>query len=190
MFHWPFRLLYVPCTLWEKSRIWESSLPPPLVPSCQRRTTASRSLWPVSFASLFNIFMFYFYFLCTGVLHGAVVLITELCERSSETLERFRKVWSTHKHTYPDLIILFKHVITSLCFVWVCFPDSTRFSSDHERPDHFRLFSWPWCCRSQWSFPTGQHLFYSLGYNLYIYIYHPDLFSLQFYWHSVRILLI
>ncbi len=28
----------------------------------------------------------------TGVLHGAVVLITELCERNSDTLDRFRKV--------------------------------------------------------------------------------------------------
>lgn len=28
----------------------------------------------------------------TGVLHGAVVLITELCERNPDTLDRFRKV--------------------------------------------------------------------------------------------------
>lgn len=35
-----------------------------------------------------------------GVLHGAVVLITELCERSPETLERFRKVTHTHAHTH------------------------------------------------------------------------------------------
>ena len=29
---------------------------------------------------------------CVGVLHGAVVLITKLCEQNSEALERFRKV--------------------------------------------------------------------------------------------------
>ncbi len=28
----------------------------------------------------------------TGVLHGAVVLITELCGRNPDTLDRFRKV--------------------------------------------------------------------------------------------------
>lgn len=37
---------------------------------------------------------FFFYLLPAGVLHGAVVLITELCGRSPETLERFRKVRS------------------------------------------------------------------------------------------------
>lgn len=30
--------------------------------------------------------------LFTGVLHGAVVLITELCERNPDTLGQFRKV--------------------------------------------------------------------------------------------------
>ena len=29
---------------------------------------------------------------CVGVLHGDVILITELCERNPETLEQFRKV--------------------------------------------------------------------------------------------------
>lgn len=32
-------------------------------------------------------------FSSAGVLHGAVVLITQLCERNPETLKRFRKVW-------------------------------------------------------------------------------------------------
>ncbi|XP_017276375.1 AP-1 complex subunit gamma-like 2 [Kryptolebias marmoratus] len=41
-----------------------------------------------------------------GVLHGAVVLITELCERSPETLERFRK-------TVPDLVHIMKGLIIS-----------------------------------------------------------------------------
>uniref|UniRef100_A0A8C5HBF3 AP-1 complex subunit gamma n=1 Tax=Gouania willdenowi TaxID=441366 RepID=A0A8C5HBF3_GOUWI len=41
-----------------------------------------------------------------GVLHGAVVLITELCERSSESLERFRK-------TVPDLVQIMKGLVIS-----------------------------------------------------------------------------
>ncbi|XP_029970852.1 AP-1 complex subunit gamma-like 2 [Salarias fasciatus] len=41
-----------------------------------------------------------------GVLHGAVVLITELCERSPETLERFRK-------TVPDLVQIMKGLVIS-----------------------------------------------------------------------------
>ncbi|XP_075876683.1 AP-1 complex subunit gamma-like 2 [Nelusetta ayraudi] len=41
-----------------------------------------------------------------GVLHGAVVLITELCERSPETLERFRKA-------VPDLIHIMKSLVVS-----------------------------------------------------------------------------
>uniref|UniRef100_M3ZE20 AP-1 complex subunit gamma n=1 Tax=Xiphophorus maculatus TaxID=8083 RepID=M3ZE20_XIPMA len=42
-----------------------------------------------------------------GVLHGAVVLITELCERSPETLERFRKV------SVPDLVQIMKGLVIS-----------------------------------------------------------------------------
>ncbi|CAI5642126.1 unnamed protein product [Oreochromis niloticus] len=41
-----------------------------------------------------------------GVVHGAVVLITELCERNSETLERFRK-------TVPDLVQIMKGLVIS-----------------------------------------------------------------------------
>ncbi|RVE61647.1 hypothetical protein OJAV_G00172610 [Oryzias javanicus] len=41
-----------------------------------------------------------------GVLHGAVVLITELCERNPETLKRFRK-------TVPDLVQIMKGLIIS-----------------------------------------------------------------------------
>uniref|UniRef100_A0A8C4HLH9 AP-1 complex subunit gamma n=1 Tax=Dicentrarchus labrax TaxID=13489 RepID=A0A8C4HLH9_DICLA len=41
-----------------------------------------------------------------GVLHGAVVLITELCERNQETLERFRK-------TVPDLVQIMKGLVIS-----------------------------------------------------------------------------
>uniref|UniRef100_A0A3Q1CCR9 AP-1 complex subunit gamma n=1 Tax=Amphiprion ocellaris TaxID=80972 RepID=A0A3Q1CCR9_AMPOC len=41
-----------------------------------------------------------------GVLHGAVVLITELCERNPETLERFRK-------TVPDLVQIMKGLVIS-----------------------------------------------------------------------------
>ncbi|XP_015234916.1 PREDICTED: AP-1 complex subunit gamma-1-like [Cyprinodon variegatus] len=41
-----------------------------------------------------------------GVLHGAVVLITELCGRSPETLERFRK-------TVPDLVQIMKGLVIS-----------------------------------------------------------------------------
>lgn len=41
-----------------------------------------------------------------GVLHGAVVLITELCERSSESLERFRKA-------VPDLVHIMKGLVLS-----------------------------------------------------------------------------
>ncbi|XP_034038598.1 AP-1 complex subunit gamma-like 2 isoform X1 [Thalassophryne amazonica] len=41
-----------------------------------------------------------------GVLHGAVVLITELCERNPETLEQFRK-------TVPDLVQIMKGLIIS-----------------------------------------------------------------------------
>ncbi|KAM3605032.1 uncharacterized protein V6R79_019586 [Siganus canaliculatus] len=41
-----------------------------------------------------------------GVLHGAVVLITELCERSPDTLERFRK-------TVPDLVQIMKGLVVS-----------------------------------------------------------------------------
>uniref|UniRef100_A0A3Q2THM9 AP-1 complex subunit gamma n=1 Tax=Fundulus heteroclitus TaxID=8078 RepID=A0A3Q2THM9_FUNHE len=42
----------------------------------------------------------------TCVLHGAVVLITQLCERSPETLERFRK-------TVPDLVQIMKGLVIS-----------------------------------------------------------------------------
>nr|XP_057924370.1 AP-1 complex subunit gamma-like 2 [Doryrhamphus excisus]XP_057924371.1 AP-1 complex subunit gamma-like 2 [Doryrhamphus excisus] len=41
-----------------------------------------------------------------GVLHGAVVLITELCGCNPETLERFRK-------TVPDLVRIMKGLVTS-----------------------------------------------------------------------------
>ncbi|KAJ0044298.1 hypothetical protein NL108_003337, partial [Boleophthalmus pectinirostris] len=41
-----------------------------------------------------------------GVLHGAVVLITELCERSPETLERFRK-------SVPELVHIMKGLVLS-----------------------------------------------------------------------------
>ncbi|XP_022603793.1 AP-1 complex subunit gamma-1-like [Seriola dumerili] len=41
-----------------------------------------------------------------GVLHGAVVLITELCERNPEALERFRK-------TVPDLVQIMKSLVIS-----------------------------------------------------------------------------
>ncbi|XP_076018315.1 AP-1 complex subunit gamma-like 2 [Genypterus blacodes] len=41
-----------------------------------------------------------------GVLHGAVVLITKLCERNPETLEQFRK-------TVPDMVHIMKGLITS-----------------------------------------------------------------------------
>ncbi|KAK5602964.1 AP-1 complex subunit gamma-1 [Crenichthys baileyi] len=41
-----------------------------------------------------------------GVLHGTVVLITELCERSPEALERFRK-------TVPDLVQIMKGLVIS-----------------------------------------------------------------------------
>ncbi|KAI3375291.1 hypothetical protein L3Q82_021793 [Scortum barcoo] len=41
-----------------------------------------------------------------GVLHGAVVLITELCEKNPETLERFRK-------TVPDLVQIMKGLAIS-----------------------------------------------------------------------------
>uniref|UniRef100_A0A668AH30 AP-1 complex subunit gamma n=1 Tax=Myripristis murdjan TaxID=586833 RepID=A0A668AH30_9TELE len=41
-----------------------------------------------------------------GVLHGAVVLITELCERNPETLEQFRK-------TVPDLVQIMKGLVTT-----------------------------------------------------------------------------
>ncbi|XP_062284567.1 AP-1 complex subunit gamma-like 2 isoform X1 [Scomber scombrus] len=44
--------------------------------------------------------------LSLGVLHGAVVLITELCERNPETLERFRK-------TVPDLVQIMKGLVIS-----------------------------------------------------------------------------
>lgn len=36
---------------------------------------------------------------CTGVLHGAVVLITELCERNPDTLDQFRKVIFSRSYT-------------------------------------------------------------------------------------------
>uniref|UniRef100_A0A8D3BP26 Adaptor related protein complex 1 subunit gamma 2 n=1 Tax=Scophthalmus maximus TaxID=52904 RepID=A0A8D3BP26_SCOMX len=41
-----------------------------------------------------------------GVLHGAVVLITQLCERNPEALERFRK-------TVPDLVQIMKGLVIS-----------------------------------------------------------------------------
>ncbi|XP_047445308.1 AP-1 complex subunit gamma-like 2 [Mugil cephalus] len=41
-----------------------------------------------------------------GVLHGAVVLITQLCEQNPETLERFRK-------TVPDLVQIMKSLVIS-----------------------------------------------------------------------------
>ncbi|XP_037314677.1 AP-1 complex subunit gamma-like 2 [Pungitius pungitius] len=41
-----------------------------------------------------------------GVLHGAVVLIIELCEQNPETLERFRK-------TVPDLVQIMKGLVLS-----------------------------------------------------------------------------
>ncbi|KAM6948393.1 AP-1 complex subunit gamma-like 2 [Aplochiton taeniatus] len=41
-----------------------------------------------------------------GVLHGAVVLITELCERNPETLEQFRKM-------VPDLVQIMKGLVMS-----------------------------------------------------------------------------
>uniref|UniRef100_A0A8C7RWR2 Adaptor related protein complex 1 subunit gamma 2 n=1 Tax=Oncorhynchus mykiss TaxID=8022 RepID=A0A8C7RWR2_ONCMY len=41
-----------------------------------------------------------------GVLHGAVVLITELCERNPDTLEQFRKV-------VPELVLMMKGLVMS-----------------------------------------------------------------------------
>ncbi|XP_046883704.1 AP-1 complex subunit gamma-like 2 [Hypomesus transpacificus] len=41
-----------------------------------------------------------------GVLHGAVILITELCERNPETLEQFRKV-------VPELVQIMKGLVMS-----------------------------------------------------------------------------
>ncbi|KAM9322033.1 AP-1 complex subunit gamma-like 2 [Pholidichthys leucotaenia] len=41
-----------------------------------------------------------------GVLHGAVVLVTELCERNPETLERFRK-------SVPELVQIMKGLVVS-----------------------------------------------------------------------------
>ncbi|KAM4551411.1 AP-1 complex subunit gamma-like 2 isoform 1-T2 [Odontesthes bonariensis] len=41
-----------------------------------------------------------------GVLHGSVVLITQLCERNPETLERFRK-------SVPDLVQIMKGLVIS-----------------------------------------------------------------------------
>lgn len=41
-----------------------------------------------------------------GVLHGAVVLITELCNRNAETLKRFRKI-------VPDLVQIMKGLVIS-----------------------------------------------------------------------------
>uniref|UniRef100_A0A673XK69 AP-1 complex subunit gamma n=1 Tax=Salmo trutta TaxID=8032 RepID=A0A673XK69_SALTR len=41
-----------------------------------------------------------------GVLHGAVVLITELCERNPNTLEQFRKV-------VPELVLMMKGLVMS-----------------------------------------------------------------------------
>ncbi|XP_062337288.1 AP-1 complex subunit gamma-like 2 isoform X1 [Osmerus eperlanus] len=43
---------------------------------------------------------------CVGVLHGAVILITELCERNPETLEQFRKV-------VPELVQIMKGLVMS-----------------------------------------------------------------------------
>uniref|UniRef100_A0A672HSE2 AP-1 complex subunit gamma n=1 Tax=Salarias fasciatus TaxID=181472 RepID=A0A672HSE2_SALFA len=48
-----------------------------------------------------------------GVLHGAVVLITELCERSPETLERFRKFMPCFLQTVPDLVQIMKGLVIS-----------------------------------------------------------------------------
>uniref|UniRef100_A0A673XFX8 AP-1 complex subunit gamma n=1 Tax=Salmo trutta TaxID=8032 RepID=A0A673XFX8_SALTR len=44
-----------------------------------------------------------------GVLHGAVVLITELCERNPDTLEQFRKV----KCAVPELVQIMKGLVMS-----------------------------------------------------------------------------
>lgn len=40
-----------------------------------------------------------------GVLHGAVVLITELCGQNPEALERFRKVRWAHTPLISELMV-------------------------------------------------------------------------------------
>lgn len=67
------------------------------------------------------------------MLHGAVVLITELCERNLETLEKFRKVQErdTHIHThilifevlYMYTLYLYLSVVICLCCVSQAVPD-------------------------------------------------------------------
>lgn len=167
LFRCSFRLLCALFTSWEKSTIWESSLPKPLARCSLRRTTVNILLWCTQWTrhavnTIFSLFLIVFGFhLSSGVVHGAVVLITELCERNSETLERFRKVWGTHTHTdysWSDVVCI--PTCVSQCGCAVCIPDGTRSGSDHERSRHFGLFSRPRCGRNQRSLPTGRISFH------------------------------
>lgn len=121
-----FRLLCALFTSWEKSTIWESSLPKPLARCSLRRTTVSILLWCTQWTrhavnTIFSLFLIVFGFhLSSGVVHGAVVLITELCERNSETLERFRKVWGTHTQiTLDQMLSVFLHVCRNVAVLCV-----------------------------------------------------------------------
>uniref|UniRef100_A0A8C7LWF8 AP-1 complex subunit gamma n=1 Tax=Oncorhynchus kisutch TaxID=8019 RepID=A0A8C7LWF8_ONCKI len=67
------------------------------VSSLCRHTHTQLSVWQL-FPSWFG--------LIAGVLHGAVVLITELCERNPETLEQFRKA-------VPELVQIMKGLVMS-----------------------------------------------------------------------------
>uniref|UniRef100_A0A8C9XYD9 AP-1 complex subunit gamma n=1 Tax=Sander lucioperca TaxID=283035 RepID=A0A8C9XYD9_SANLU len=79
-----------------------------LAPEIDRLLRASNSYIKKKLVSQlpFPTILYGYRHLSPGVLHGAVVLIIELCERNPETLERFRKV-------LPDLVQIMKGLVLS-----------------------------------------------------------------------------
>lgn len=99
---------------------------------------------------------------CTGVLHGAVVLITELCERNPDTLDQFRKVifsktYTLTNHRYTD------HLWYVLPFTLGC----SWTGSDHERSCDIQLFSRTQCSWYQRSIFAGLSASVKLNITLY-----------------------
>uniref|UniRef100_A0A8C7WG50 AP-1 complex subunit gamma n=1 Tax=Oncorhynchus mykiss TaxID=8022 RepID=A0A8C7WG50_ONCMY len=79
-----------------------------LAPEIDRLLRASNSYIKKKVSSLLSVWQLFpsWFGLIAGVLHGAVVLITELCERNPETLEQFRKA-------VPELVQIMKGLVMS-----------------------------------------------------------------------------
>lgn len=88
------------------------------------------------------------------MLHGAVVLITELCERSPETLERFRKV--THTRTPSFSLLSSPEPAYALPLRAVCVSGRSRSDPHHEESGGLGLFSGARRLWSQRPLPAGR----------------------------------